>query len=225
MANSVSDLELLRLISHQHDERNRQQAFTIFYDRHKDFMWRALTSICHGNDDELKRAVLNNTFVNVFEYSGSFQMSLDSSVELAPQKVQNWLLTISRREYKSLMVKGYYPPDPLFKEEMQEKPDIVESSTTYSEELTHRAIEKLSERDQHIVRAYWQYYKRGKGKQALNLPDNVLNELAARYHITNENIRQIISRGNRKIKAYISKHFDQTNKILSPKHDEQQPAQ
>lgn len=221
MANSEPDLELLRLISHQYDERNRQRAFTVFHDRHKDFLWRALTSICHGNDDELKRAVFNNTFVNVFQYSGSFKINLDASPELVSQKVQNWLLTIARREYKSLLVKGYYPPDSLFKEEIPEKPDVVESSTTYGEELMRDAIEQLSARDQHIVRAYWQYYKRGKGKQGLKLPDHVLDELAARYHTTKENIRQISSRSTRKIKAYLEKHFDHTKQNLSYKHDEQ----
>ncbi|WP_019991047.1 sigma-70 family RNA polymerase sigma factor [Rudanella lutea] len=224
MTNSVSDLELLRLISHQHDERSRQQAFAIFYNRHKDFLWRALTSVCYGNgyDDELKWTVLNNTFLNVFMYSGSFQMDVNASAEVKIQKVQNWILTIARREYKLLLINGYYPPDSLFEDELPETFDNgIESSTTFSEELTRTAIEQLSERDQHIIRTYWQYYEPGKGSQALNLPDKVLNELAARYNTNNDNIRQIIRRSKRTIKAYLDKHFDQTKQTLSHKHDEQ----
>jgi DNA-directed RNA polymerase sigma subunit (sigma70/sigma32) len=68
-------------------------------------------------------------------------------------------------------------------------------------ELVRAAIENLNEREQQVIWAFAQFYRGGAEQQ--RIPSDQLDVLARSLRTTKENLRQIRSRGLRKIKQYV----------------------
>ncbi|QMW05419.1 RNA polymerase sigma factor [Spirosoma foliorum] len=224
MVNSISDPELLKLIAQQQDEIERNKAFDIFYIRHRPFLWNVLSRICRedSSDDEVKRAILQNTFYQVLIYAGSFQADSEGTPEVIERNVQGWLIVIARQEYQRLLSDRRYPPDDAINAfKIMKQASNSSSKVTYKEDLVQQALAKLSPRDRHILLTYYNYYEKGKGKQARNLPPDVLESLARQYNVKKDNLRKIIQRGNDAVKQHIENQLKADNRTLYIKRDEQ----
>jgi RNA polymerase sigma factor (sigma-70 family) len=228
MESHLLDKALLRRIAQSTDEAARNAAFDAFYRRHQGFLWSVLSAVCHNDtyDDEVKREVLQNTFYNVFRYAASFTANPEATPEEVTKNVQGWLIKIAKREYQDILKDRVYPAK-REKEafEGMHRSSRTRTGTSFEKELILEALEQLNERDCHILRTYFSYYEPGKGSQALNLPDGVLDDLTRLYGIKKENLRQIISRSKKAVKKYIEEKSQLANRTLSTKRDEPQPAQ
>ena len=211
-----SDQKLLKIIATDEDVDVRNRAFTIFYNRYKNFVWGSLRRVCGpiANDDEFCLALLNNTFLRVYNHRKPFVVDEQKNSNEKQRHVEGWLLKIANREFWKLQSDGKFPPDDAIEafEMMIEATTAYEDVELFDEDVIQEAYALLSLRDQHVLHTYWQYYSPGKGSQAKNLPDSILVELATRYKITPDNIRQIISRGNKKIKDYLERNYAQSNR-------------
>ena len=221
-----SDQSLLHLIATGESIEIRNQAFTVFYDRYQPFVASSLWRVCGpiANNDEFCLALLNNTFLRVYRHRKPFVIDDHKTAEEKQRHVEGWLLKIAQREFWKQQSNDKYPPDEAVEayEMMIQASTLDEHVAPFEEDVIREAYALLSPRDQHIVHTYWQYYSPGKGIQAKNLPETVLTELATRYAITPENIRQVISRGNKKIKEYVENNYVQSNRTTRASHVGQQ---
>jgi RNA polymerase sigma factor (sigma-70 family) len=215
------DHDLLVITSIKEEPGSRNKAFSLFCKRYEAFLWNLIEGVCkyHPNSYELSRAVYSNTIINVYNYSGSFSVDDKLSDKAIKKKIQNWLISIAKREFKNLVSSTYEHFDPsdladslkddeadLKIENFMEKEESEE--LTFNEELVKAALEQLSrERDRHILMVYFQHYEKGVGDQAKNLDPRVRKELADKYQTTEANIRQIISRSKKIVFDYLKRNY------------------
>jgi RNA polymerase sigma factor (sigma-70 family) len=214
------DHDLLVITSMVDEPDSRNKAFTAFCNRYSDFLWNAVTIVCrqHPNYHELSRAVYSNTIINVYNYAGSFNVDEKLDNKLIRSKIESWLISIARREFKNLVSGSEDTIDPnelndTLKDEkavmkiesfMEEESEDI----TFNEEIVTKALALLpKERDKHILMVYFQHYEKGKGDQAKNLDPKVRKELAKKYSTTEVNIRQIISRSKKIVVEFLKANY------------------
>lgn len=202
-----SDEDLLVYISMVDEPEVRNAAFTEFHRRFKDFLWNLITQICssHYDSDDLAKAVFQNTLIAVSQYSHTFDTNGETNREQIAKKLYGWLTTIAKNETKRLLIESKnninrQEDDGIAYQSMIANAKQSVKNTSKYLAAIESAVKRLSERDQHIVLTYWQYYEHGNGSQAKNMPARVLDELASKYSTTKANIRKIIERGNKAIK-------------------------
>ncbi|MEZ0542699.1 RNA polymerase sigma factor [Fibrella arboris] len=206
-----SDEDLLVIISMKEEVEARQQSFDEFYRRYSPFLWDFVCRIGQTKLDEAElKDIFNRTFINVYEYSGSFDAQGEKEPELIQKKIRGWLARIVKREVQNVFTNGRFISS--FEIELYQK--MVESSkdrrptTTFQKEILSEALAQLSDREQHILLTYWEYHELGQGNQSKNMPINVLEGLCQRYDTSKANIRQIIHRSYEKVEQYIKSHLE-----------------
>jgi len=208
-----ADHELLELMALKDDMDTAHQAFNEFYARFKQDLFDSINSICqtYTNKNELSGIIFNNTFFKAFNYAYTFAVPDGTAPEGVRLKILGWLATIARNDLKAQFSPKLRPNK--HKEEavyraMLKNGNSSNNRETYQEKIVQEAIRQIpKERDREIFFIYWLYYEPGEKGQAMKLPDDIYEELCAKYNTTEQNIRQIISRTNRIVKEYLQKHF------------------
>lgn len=209
-----ADEDLLVIISMKDDNLSSNLAFEEFHRRFKRFIYGMAIKVTATlpNSDELRDAVFQNTLINVYKYCDSFSTEGELDPEIIQRKIHGWLVKIAKNELLSLLrgQESIVDPDRLNYRDTgvdnvmdEEVPDQL----SYNEQIVGEALKLLKDRDQHVFMTYWLYYEMGEGSQAKNLPSEVIEELAAKYETTPENIRQIISRSKKKVFEYLETKY------------------
>lgn len=204
-----ADEDLLVIISMEDVGDERELAFNEFHRRYAPFTWNYISQIGrYSLSDEECRDIFNRTFVNVFNYSGSFDTQGETDPAIIRKKIRGWLARIVKTEVKNYLTEGrYIPQQAIDNYQKMIESSLNKSVTTYPKQILQEALAQLSERDQHVFLTYWQFYEPGQASQARNLPKDVLDELGQRYQTSKANIRQIIHRSFEKVTAYINMNY------------------
>lgn len=206
-----TDEDLMVIISMKDDPEACNLAFSEFHRRYKRFLFGMAYNITLmlPNSNELRDAVFQNTLINVYKYSGSFSVNGETDPEKIKRRIHGWLVKIEKRELMALLEdkQPVIDPEELNNGYESENSDDRNDQPTYGEKMVDEALKLLSERDQHIFMTYWLYYEHGVRSQAINLPDDVLEDLASKYETTLANIRKIIERSKKKVFAFLKENF------------------
>lgn len=214
-----TDEDLLVIISMKDDPESSAKAFAEFHSRFKRFIYGMSIKITSNlpNSGELRDAVYQNTLINVHSYSGSFSAEGEIEKENVRRRIHGWLVKIAKNELLA-MLRDQQPvidPEELNKnydKGVNPNEEKQNPQPSYNEDMVAEALKLLKDRDQHVFMTYWLYYEPGKSDQSKNLPRNVLDELATKYETTSENIRQIISRGKKKVFEYLEANYKQNRR-------------
>jgi DNA-directed RNA polymerase specialized sigma24 family protein len=205
-----SDGDLLVIMSMKDDEKTCNAAFVAFHHRYKVFLLQLIEGVCStkANKKELVKNIFSNVLVNVFTYCHTFDAEGEVDPVKIRKKISGWLATIARHEYKSQFTRAADP-----KKEQVAYQRMIRSGTekpkyNLAEERVVKAFEQIpKERDRDILRTYWVFYEKGEKSQANNMPDYVLDDMAAQYNTSKPNIRQIISRTNKIVREYLLANY------------------
>lgn len=190
--NDYSDEDLLMVTSFKNEnEKEAQEAFTIFYNRHKQYLWNLCHKVCRNS--AMAEDVMQNTWMAIYKYGHSYNANKSN--------VKTWMARIAKNEMFDLL-KGEPQFIPL-NEDMYSIPNVdVEeeiSISSHEKKVLEEALNKLSEKEKDILLIYMQYSDGNR-----HLPDEVLNELRQGYNTTSESLRQIKKRTLDKVKNYIT---------------------
>jgi RNA polymerase sigma factor (sigma-70 family) len=189
--NDYSDEDLLFMISLKNESgKEAEEAFRIFYNRHKQFLWNLCYKVCRNED--LAKDVMQNTWIAIHKYCHTY--------DAQRSKVTTWMSKIARNEMCDLF-KSETKNIPLNEDIYSISDDNAEDTefTTPEKKILEEALNTLSERDKDILRTYMQYSEGNK-----HLPDEITNELCRRYSTTSANLRQIKKRSLEKVKNYMT---------------------
>lgn len=205
------DLEeiLLAIAYKEEDSQKADSSFNTLYREYSKLLYAVVRKrlsnmgIC---DEQILDAVINNTFLNIYENPLLFSF---------PKNVANktdgsfkaWIITIAKNElmdmlneYKPLNVKSNDDKIESAFQETYLDNDTIEISRI-NIQILEEALKTISERDREILRTLYMYHEEGK-----NTPSEVLNELCSFFGTTRDNIRKIKERSEKKIVEYFSKH-------------------
>jgi len=196
-----SDEDLLVLMSFQKENRTESEdAFRVFYNKYKDFLWSLCYSICTeskglSEGEELAKDVFNNTMMSIYESSHTY----DSQ----KSKVKTWMSRIAKNEMFDLL-KGESEHIPLnediyyVSENENNNEENIDSIPPKKRDL-EKALNTLSEKEKDILLTYMQYSDGNK-----HLPDEIISELCQRYATIPATLRQIKKRSLDKVKNYFA---------------------
>ena len=211
---SETDFDLLTYMSMKDEIAHSCAAFAEFHKRYGEFIYNAARQVCCqiARSDDLAAELAQNVFIAIFERAGSFDPKKANPSRSPRFQMEGWLVGIANGELKSLIANQKFPSDEQLVAFQGMKLAASErASETYDSMLINQAFRQLKERDQHIVRIYWMYYEKGVGNQAKDLPENILDELCRKYETSRTNLRQIIHRGNERIRKYLEEHYRPTH--------------
>ena len=197
---NYSDEDLFILMSYKDEnEVDAHEAFTIFYNRYKGFLWNLCVSVCRNcktaDDVELAKDVFQNTMISIYEYCHTFNPS--------KSKLKTWISSIAKNSMRNLLIQS---KDLRIDDQLESllESEIIDTVVaefefeTDQQKALGEALKTLSDRDQDILLTYMMYED---GKK--HLPDNVLQFLLKKYDTTSENLRQLKGRSLKKIKNHI----------------------
>lgn len=200
---NYSDEELFLLMSYRNEnEIEAQKAYTIFYHRYKDFLWKLCSYICSNcntpENEELAKDLFQNTTTAIYNYGHTFDPK--------KSKVTTWMSRIAKGELYQLLsgIKEYRIDEylaVLLENKVDEKSESDFEFQSAEQKALQAAIESLTEREQEVILTY-AMYEDGK-KQ---LPAEMRQYLLDKYDTTQQNIQQIKSRAYKKIKEHIVSH-------------------
>lgn len=158
-----TDEELIRRIRHKRDLLSANSAFTTFYNRHIQFLFRCvrhadrqLVGYGMGTDD-----IVEETFANVWQSAtDSFCLPSGLSPEAASRLTRQWLLTIARNLVKDKLKsrRHHLPIDPTGENERLFAREEDLCPATPHIQLMDAVAAALSERDAAIVWFKIRYY-------------------------------------------------------------------
>jgi RNA polymerase sigma factor (sigma-70 family) len=204
-----SDEDLLVIISMKDEIEARKSAFDTFYNRHAGFLWEYIkrTGTYIFSEQEM-HDIFNRSFMNVYDYSDSFDLRGESSREIIGKKIRGWLVAIVKTQVKVYLSKGrFIANDEILNYQKMVRASKSSSQPTVSGEILSKALSTLSEREQHILLTYWQFHEPGQGEQSKNMPSVVLESLCDRYETSKANIRQIVHRSYGKVVQFIKTNY------------------
>ncbi len=200
-----SDVDLFVMMSfREENEIEAHEAYRIFYDRYKNFLWNICTKVSQNKEfcsEELAKDVFINTMIAIYKSSHTYDEN--------KSKVTTWISCIARNEMYDLLYilkekniggKIFVPLDeniPLSNIEVNN--EIL----TPQKEALNKALETLSEKERDTLLTYMMYQDGNR-----HLPDEVMQSLCDRYGSTSINLRQIKKRALDKVKNYISQNTD-----------------
>lgn len=196
------------MIAHGSAEE-RKGAFTAFYHRHSPFFY----GICHD--------VLNRYKIGLCEVDDLFQETMLKAWQRANTfKMENFTTDPAQMEFAAdawlggiaeNIVKDWLSERPLCvsldSEELKEDEVCLTINDSACEEdpedfqLLREAIETLTPKEQQIIWAVSQFYKRG---QHQHTPTLELDEIVRCLQMSRDNFRKIRERARKKIRAYIA---------------------
>lgn len=214
---AASNEELLRLMARKHDSRSvADQAFTEFYNRHRQYLKARLCKAARGwLDEDGVSDLVQDTFLRVYEKAHTYK-GKGLQDELEERKfVRAWLNTTAinllrdwLRTRKGLRFENFDDEKVVW--EAENKLRLARYARFHQSpetELIHRAFDCLSEREQAVLRIYGQFAS--PDDQQLTIPDAELEDLARNLDTSKENIRQIKKRARDKIEKYVELHSQQ----------------
>jgi RNA polymerase sigma factor (sigma-70 family) len=198
----LNDEELLIEVA-AGDSEDKEAAFNEFYNRHATYLYSACER-CLGQygqgilevDD-----IFTITMQKACKKAHTFRSNGDTDPEVLRRKVRAWLGTIAenvlRDRLRSRLETEDKDPETLAEISADDSRQVDSEEI----QLVRDAIQSLNEREQQVIWAFAQFYRLGAGQQ--RIPSDQLDELVRSLRTTKENLRQIRSRGLRKIKQYV----------------------
>lgn len=192
------DARLLARIAERGPAARREMQ--TFYGRHARYLYAVVRKQCQslGVTPAEAEDLLHDTFQRAFEHAASFRPSV-AETELEQQRwTRAWLGKIARNLLLALLKAR---PETLTSDMDSETEPNRDSDPPSHQVRRLRAVEgalaSLSEREQDVLRVTAMYYRATNAHQ--RLPNEVSEELAARWQTTNENIRAIRSRALKRV--------------------------
>ena len=196
-AEDRSDGALFKQIAAGGPEATKAQQ--MLYERHIDYLSKVLgkqrdrlLSLAGVNVEDL----VQDTFQRAFDRAATFKAA-DVEEEHARRRTRAWLGRIAQnliadgfRRFREVSATPYLErvTVPAVDESAPERPDL---------DRIREAMERLSDREQDILRVSALYYK---ASGAERLPNDVSAELCHRWGISNDNVRAIRSRAMKKLR-------------------------
>lgn len=194
----------------------REIAFNEFYRRYSSFLLKVCQKCCSGFDtsEDLARDIHQNTFLKILSSSKSFKPKEGSNSTNISRDIKAWLARIAKNELINFLRKN--PDEIVLSNPFRPKSDdgfleLISLQTEEEIEGTTRnesskiewtkldkALKSLTERENHILMTYMQYFNSNDPQK--HLPDDILESLCKKFSISSENVRKIKSRALVKIK-------------------------
>jgi RNA polymerase sigma factor (sigma-70 family) len=201
-----TDADLLTLISwREEDEEGARRAWGEFYTRHFNF----LSAVClksYGNrlGADGVQDLVNDTFLRVFTHGAHNFRTDQPEADYVRKLVRVWLCKIANSLFLMELRGRKRLPEVVFEESehaaIEFTPLSLERETQC--ERVRELLAQLPEREYDVLMARLSNYHRNEGKQQFD--PEVLSDLAERWQVTKDNVRQILSRSLRKIKDQLS---------------------
>jgi RNA polymerase sigma factor (sigma-70 family) len=200
-----SDAELLARIADASTDPNvRSHAQAAFYSAHVRYLYGALQRDAYkllrvagvGPED-----LVQETFHRAFERARTFDAGDTSDADQLRRRTRAWLGRIALNLLADYLRKTREVSATPYLERLS--CDDIDREATPSRDLSSicEALDRLSEREQDVLRVTALYQRAGEHQR---LPNAVSAELAARWGTTNENIRAIRSRALKKLKELVT---------------------
>lgn len=202
----AGDADLLRRVAgRDEDPQSARDAEGLFYERHVRYLYgvlmrrRELVRLAHETPEDL----VQETFRRAFDKAHTFDTGGLSDPERLRRRTRAWLGRIAQ----NLIADALDRPREVSATDYLDRvgADETEPASSRSPKLAlvHAALERLTEREQDVLRVSALYHRPGERHQ--RLPNAVSAELAERWDTTNENIRAIRSRALKKVAAYVAR--------------------
>ncbi|MCA9630964.1 MAG: sigma-70 family RNA polymerase sigma factor [Myxococcales bacterium] len=221
---NASEAELLRAVAAGGGEGQTAQAE--FYSRHVHYLYAVLVKQQH----RLRRVVgisaedlVQDTFHRAFSRAHTFSANAIDDPEHLRRRTRAWLGRIAQNLLIDAVRQSREISDSASLEQLEAQappssrpsPDSARATGDLrpSERMT-LAFQRLSEREQDVLRVSALYYRAGDDHQ--RLPNDVSQELARRWQTTNENIRAIRSRALKKLKSWVEETRPEAQGAPSP---------
>lgn len=208
---NASEAELLCAVAEGGDGKTAAQAE--FYSRHVHYLYAVLVKQRH----RLRRVVgisaedlVQDTFHRAFSRAHTFSADGIDDTDHLRRRTRAWLGRIAQNLLVDAVRQSSEIADTAALERLQDEPPPSsrpppDSARPLAElspsERMARAFQRLSEREQDVLRISALYYRAGDDHQ--RLPNDVSQELAKRWQTSNENIRAIRSRALKKLKGWV----------------------
>jgi len=200
-----SDYDLLEMMTWKESDINvAREAFAELYRRHVRYLYAVCRKYSKGlGGDDAAQDLTSETFKLVYEKGAStFKPGSASDPDGMRRHVRAWLGRIAHNLACDVF-RGRAPEIRLEEDEIDsagdhEKPEYSERSLR----LLALMDEILTKRELDVLRVTSQYIDLRKPNQ--KLPGDVLEDIARRWGITHENIRQIKSRALKKLKQALA---------------------
>lgn len=205
LLNELEDL-LLNISFKEEEKVLAEESFSKIYKEYSQYLMNVIVSNLKGMgiyDEDLAQAVLNNTFLTVYEKPLKF--SVPSGAE-NDKCFKGWISRISRNELLSQIQQVTSKEKRFGDLNLQEADlELEDVENDFFESVNHKllkdALNTLSERDREILLAHYLYHEEGK-----YMPSDALDRLCLIFSTTKPNIRQIKGRCEKKIIEYITKN-------------------
>lgn len=213
LSNETDDDLLVYMSMREEAPSKADEALVELFRRHRKYLYNAC---CRSYSDILDRSAIadlvTDTFMRANQKAGTFKCSGLSDARSQRAYVRAWLSKIAERLVMSaLRSQRGVTIEHLDDEQWeavpeQETGDAEAEGPSPETQLYCEAFERLTEREQHVLRVTALWHKPGQKYQ--KLPDDVSEELAESLGTTSDNIRQIRRRARRKIKDYVRSKLD-----------------
>jgi RNA polymerase sigma factor (sigma-70 family) len=177
-----------------------------FYARHVRYLHAVVRKQCLSLGVTMAEAedLVHDTFQRAFDRAATFRASAADTEAERQRWTRAWLGKIAR----NLLLELLRARPETLTGDMDSECERTRDSEPPSHHLRKlhaigEAIASLSEREQDVLRVTAMYYRASAHQR---LPNEVSEELAARWHTTNENIRAIRSRALKRV-AELTKHL------------------
>jgi len=202
-----SDADLLGLMaSAEQRPACARAAWGVFYGRHAEYLYRvslrAYADLVGGEAGVVD--LVAEAFRTAFENARKFDPGGITDPRRLGLRTRAWLGWIVRRMVQDFLRGRARLPawnlEPGYWQQVPE-PSRGDSTPSASEAAAREAIERLSEREQLVLRTTFQWYRPEKTHQ--RLPNDVAGDLARTLGTTPENLRQIRRRAMKKVAEHV----------------------
>lgn len=193
------------------DDPARRDAGAEFYRRHKEFVFAVLmkrrAGRFVGGEDGLCD-VVDDTFFRAYQAAGTYRSCGSADRDDQRRSCRRWLVGIAKNVVKETFGRSVSIRATESMDECLELPEVAVSGDEESAavRLVREAMEqKLTEREQDVLRATMLFYKPGEKNQ--RMPSGAAEALAAQFGTTTVNIRAIRKRAIDKLRSVLEPHF------------------
>jgi len=205
-----SDADLLTFISWRHDEEEAAlAAWGEFYLRH----FKLLTAIClKAYQPQIGEAgvedLVNDTFLRVLTHGAATFKTSENNPDKLRKLIGVWLGRIANNLFLMQLRSQEKIPEVAFDETehaCEEATPLSEGRRRQCEQL-RGVLDSLKERERDVLMARFSNYHRSDRKQQFD--PEVLADLAEKYQVTKDTVRQILCRTMKKVKEQLSQSLD-----------------
>src|SRR5215213_1186901 len=209
-----TDDDLLVYMSMREDAPSEaDEALVELFRRHRKYLYNAC---CRAYSDILDRSavadLVTDTLMRASQKAGTFKCSGLTDARSQRAYVRGWLSKIAERLVMTALrsqrgvIIEHLDDEQWEAVPEQEAGDAEAEGPSPETQLYCEAFDRLTGREQHVLRGTALWHKPGQEHQ--KLPDDVSEELAETLGTTSDNIRQIRHRARQKIKVYVQSKLD-----------------